>query len=131
MPTIVVVDLGHVTIDGVAAGAVADVLANHDPGVVLTPECAASGFRGALQAALIARDGAIQQAHADALAAKDAELARQQATIADLEAQVDALGGTELAQKLARQKQRQALREIQDRVAAELATIEADEAPSS
>jgi hypothetical protein len=159
-PTIVVIDPSHVTIDGASVGSVTDILANHDPGVTLTPGADGGGFRSALLAALIARDAAIAGAHAEALAARDAahaeaaraaaaghdaaaaaqaaahaealaarddELARQRAATADLQTLVDALGGTGLGRKLARDRRRQALLRQQADVAARLAAIDRGE----
>jgi len=94
MPEIVVIDPTHVTIDGVSAGSVTDVLANHDPGVTLNPDVEDSGLRSALLSALIARDDAIRQAHAGVLEALSSShtdaLAKLQSEHAETLAQRDA-----------------------------------------
>lgn len=101
MPEIVVIDLNTVTIDGETAGSVLDVAANYPQiegikGLVLT----------ALQGWLTARD----QAHADELANRDAQIA--------------ALGGTELAQQIATEARRQAALDAIAAAQAELASID-------
>lgn len=139
MPEILVVDLANVTIDGIPAGSVTDVLANHDPSVTLKTEADDGGFRGALLNALsvwsdarlaahsaerkslcdahVAADAEKDAAHSEALAAKDATITEQQALI-------DTLGGTELGRKMAKDAARQAALDAKAEAEARLAELD-------
>jgi hypothetical protein len=120
MPTVEVIDLNHVNVDGAPGGALTDVLENYK-GVV--------GIRGAVLGGLRALIDATAQAHAAALAELKAEhvaaLAEKDKAIADLDAQVKALGGTDLAQQLAREKRTADLLAQKQRIDDELAGIDA------
>lgn len=127
MATIVVNDLSNVTVDGVPAGSVTDVLTNFK---------AVLGIRGdllrAVQAWAISRDQAHetalqaqQVAHAAALAERDATIATLQAQLQECKGLVDALGGTDLAQRLRRESRRQELLAAQQAAAEELAALDA------
>lgn len=100
MATIVVTDLSNVSVDGVAAGSVTDVLSNFKSVV---------GLRGDLLRAIQAWYAAGQQANADAhakaLADVKAKLDAATATVAEQKTQIDALGGTDLGRRLAAEKE--------------------------
>lgn len=163
MPDIVVNDFSHVTIDGVHAGALVDVLANY-PGLSRADLHAAVGrwslgreqaHAAELKAAEDRHAGLLEQhrakadeqlkaqaaAHAEAQARREQEheqyhskrhhqLSEQarhhEARAAELQAQVDALGGTELGRMLAAEAKKARLREAMARHAAELAALDAE-----
>ena len=140
MPTIVVIDPANVTVDGEPAGSFIDVLINHDPDLRLGLEPTdAKGVRGGLLAAMTAwsearrqdataNTKAISDAYAAALAGKDAahaaEVAELEATIAEQQALIDTLGGTELGRQMAKDAQKAALLAKQAELAEELAALE-------
>lgn len=123
MPNIVVVDLGHVTVDGEPVGSILDLAWNRPQiegiqGLALT----------ALQAWVNARDQAHQAAATETLAAKDAVIADLQSQVTDLQGQVATLGGTELARQLAAEQARQ---KIEARIAELNAELAAMDQPAS
>ena len=123
MAAIVVNSLSNVTVDGTPAGSVTDVLTNFK---------SVAGIRGEVLRATRAWATARDYAHAAALATLRAklvaDLAAKDERIDKLQARIDALGGTELARRLARAERRKALAEQQAAAAAELAKLDAEEA---
>lgn len=119
MPTIVVVDLANVTVDGVPSGSVTDVLTNFK---------SVAGIRGDVLAALQAWAADRERAHAEALRAREAAHAEAldslRAKADEQAALIDALGGTEKGREMAREARRQVLLEARARAEAELAEIE-------
>jgi hypothetical protein len=171
MPTIVVTDLNHVTIDGIASGSVTDILANRKDvgasdllaalgawrdachcahGDAMKLQCdahaaALAGLRAKNDADLAARDAALADAVAterargktslEALQAKhDAEVAKcnesaavleakikgLEADVADRQNTINALGGTELGQRLRDEARRKELLDAKVRLDAQL-----------
>lgn len=126
MATIVVNDLNNVTVDGVNAGSVTDVLQNQRN---------VPGIRGdmmtALQAWLARRNqahedekAALRADHASAVAARETRVADLQRALAEQVAQVKALGGTPLAQRLAAEARIREIREAKAQLDVELAGLD-------
>jgi len=153
VPTLEIIDLSNVKVDGENYGRFTNLQWNCGP----QPDGFASQLFDAVQAwvderdrlhaaALAAATQAGDDAVAAALAARDAayaadseivrtayekqvamlqaSLAPLQATIADQTAQIEALGGTELGQQLAREAARRRLLVAQERIAASLAALD-------
>lgn len=144
MPDLVIKDVSNVTVDGVAAGALVDVIANHkpDPADLHAAFVAWEDSHAAdKQTSLDRQHKALSDAHAADVASQAAahasELAAAQKRIDDLtaqakeqDAQIAALGGTELGQRLAREARRKQLQESIGRHQAELTKLDAG-APQS
>jgi len=148
MPVVVVFDPSNVTIDGQHAGSVPDVLSNHGlhqevlaalhdchAGLRCRNDEALQSLRDDHAAATKVRDDAhaaelagLKATHAAALGARGDELAKAVAQVADLQSQVDALGGTELGKKMRRAAERARLAAAAEKAAAALAAH--DEAPA-
>lgn len=174
MSTIVVTDLNHVTIDGIASGSVTDILANrkdvsasdlmaalcawrdachctHDETLqsqCATHEAALAELKAKYDADLAARDAALpaaldaersrsaaaltdlQATHAAELAARDdaatklnARIKELEADVADRQNMINALGGTELGQRLRDEARRKELLDAKVRLDAQLAEL--------
>lgn len=119
MPEIVIVDINNVTIDGDFAGNLFDLAWNR-PQI----DGIQSLAMAALQTWIEARDQTHTTAMASAAEAYEASIAAKEATIADLTAQIEALGGTELGQRMACEAKRSKLLEIKANAEAELAAID-------
>lgn len=77
----------------------------------------------ALGASHAERVEAFKAKHAEALAAKDAEIGRLKAKVAEQKSLIDALGGTELGQRMAREAECRRLHEQRANIEARLAEI--------
>jgi hypothetical protein len=122
MATIVVTDLSNISVDGTPAGSVVDVLANYGSKV--------PGLRGALLRAVKDWHDGHRKSIDDAVAALKAEhetaLAGRDAVIADLQSQIEALGGMERARQLQREVRIKAAREAKERAEKELADLDSE-----
>jgi hypothetical protein len=130
----VVLDPSHVQVDGVSAGSVVDVLSNHAARPEARRELLAAlrGWHETLQQSHAAQVKEAGDRHAEIVsrlaAGHAADAASSAATIAGLQAQVAALGGTELARRLGRDARRHAaVKAIADAQAA-LDTLDAADA---
>jgi hypothetical protein len=115
MATIIVTDLSNISVDGTPAGSVVDVLVNYGK----TP-----GFRADLLRALRDWHDGDRKAVGDAAGAQvEALKAEHAARVADLTAQVEALGGTEQAERLRRDARIRSAQEAKARAEKELADL--------
>lgn len=172
MATLIVTDLAHVTVDGVLAGSVTDVLMNYAaiPGIrgdLMTAiqawhehqcqchddavKCACDNLCDQHGKELAARDDQIAEIRAEHEAArehlcethaKDCDRRQEEAAatirllqdqltahkqrIEDQQAQIDALGGTELGKRMACAAKRAKLLEAKAKAEADLAALDGD-----
>lgn len=150
---IVVLDLTHVTVDGEPAGSVTDLLCNYASvdgirSAVLTALQAWASQRDADYASVVdqlveahrlafedqtakhaAALASLEADHSTAIEGLQVTITGLQATEADLRNQVKALGGTELAQSLARDAERQRLLAAKAKAEADLAALDGGPSP--
>jgi hypothetical protein len=115
LAVVVVNDLHDVTVDGVPAGAVTDVLANYK---------AVPGIRSEVLRAVQAWIGLRTMAQKQALAERDGRIVELEAQVVELEAQVAALGGIPRAVRLRMEARRKAALEARAAAEAELEALD-------